>query len=223
VLEQFGRFGVDHGAFDDIVTSGEAARDFLAARPGTRLLHVGTERDLPIYDGLDLEIVGEDDADLVSCTGLYDDETETPDDYAERLKRWKARGLPMLCANPDKVVERGHRLIWCAGAIAERYAALGGETTIVGKPFRPIYQTAMARFETITGGPVDKRSVIAIGDALETDLRGAAGFGLDALFITAGIHAEAYGAREEPDAGKVGAALLDAGVSARAFMPHLTW
>lgn len=223
VIEQFERFGVDHGAFDDIVTSGEAASDHLAARLGTRILHIGTERDLPIYDGIDVRLVDEEDAELVSCTGLFDDENETPDDYVDRMSRWKERGLPMLCANPDKVVERGHKLIWCAGALAERYAAMGGETTIVGKPHRPIYETAMARFASITGKPVDTKRVLAIGDALETDLRGARDFGLDALFVTAGIHAEAYGERENPDPAKVGATLRDAGLTARAFIPHLDW
>ncbi len=223
VLEQFTRFGVDHGAFDDVVTSGGAARDFLAARPGIRVFHVGAERDLMIYEGLDLTLSGEEGAEIISCTGLFDDESETPDDYAGSFARWRGRGLPLLCANPDKVVERGDKLVWCAGALAESYASIGGETIILGKPHRPIYETAMARFAGLAGGPLETGSVLAIGDAVETDLRGANDFGLDVLFVTAGIHAEAYGERETPDAAKVGAFLENAGIGARAFIPHLTW
>jgi len=223
VVGQFRRFGVDLDAFDDIVTSGDATRDFLASRPGIRLFHLGPERDQPIYDGLDVALTGEDEADLVSCTGLFDDERETPDDYADRLAHWRALDLPLLCANPDKVVERGHKQVWCAGAIAERYAAIGGDTIILGKPHEPIYDTAMARFAELAGLPVERRSVLAIGDAIATDLRGAVDFGLDVLFVTAGIHAESYGEREDPDPGKVGASLRKAGLGARAFIPHLVW
>ena len=223
VVGQFRRFGVDLDAFDDLVTSGDATRDFLASRPGIRLFHLGPERDQPIYDGLDVALTGEEEADLVSCTGLFDDEHETPDDYGDRLARWRVLDLPLLCANPDKVVERGHRQVWCAGAIAERYAAIGGNTIILGKPHEPIYDTAMARFTELAGGPVERRSVLAIGDAIATDLRGAVDFGLDVLFVTAGIHAESYGEREDPDPGKVGASLRVAGLGARAFMPHLVW
>lgn len=223
VVAQFTRFGVDHAAFDDIVTSGEAARDYLAARPGIRVFHLGPERDMPIYEGLDIALTDDSRAELISCTGLIDDEAETPDDYALRLARWRDDSLPLLCANPDKIVERGDRLVWCAGAIAERYAAIGGETIVLGKPHAPIYATALARFEALAGGPVDRRAILAIGDAVETDLRGAAGFGLDVLFVTAGIHAAAYGERENPDPEKVGAFLGEAGLAARAFIPHLTW
>lgn len=223
VLEKFEQIGVDHGAVDDVVTSGEAARAYLAARPGIRVFHLGPDRDRSIYDGLDLTLSGEAEAEIISCTGLFDDNTETPDDYAPQLAGWQARNLPMLCANPDKIVERGDQLVWCAGAIAERYAAIGGDTAIVGKPHEPIYDTAMARFAAIAGQPVDKASILAIGDALETDIRGANDFGLDVLFVTAGIHADDFGEREAPDSGKVGAALRTAGRAARAFIPHLVW
>ena len=223
VMEQFTRLGVDHDAFDAIITSGEAARDYLAARPGIRIHHVGEERDLAIYDGLDVSMAGEEGAELISCTGLFDDTTETPDTYADAFARWKAQGLPLLCANPDKVVERGDKLVWCAGALAESYAGIGGETIILGKPHRPIYETAMARFAELTGGPVDAGAILAIGDAAETDLRGANDFGLDVLFVTAGIHAEAYGERENPDTDRVNAFLEGTGIGARAYIPHLTF
>ena len=145
VEDMLRRMGVPRGAYDSVVTSGDTARVVLAERPGGRIYHVGPERDLPIYDGLDIRLAGEEDCDLISCTGLFDDENETPDDYAESLERWEARGLPMLCINPDIVVERGDRLIWCAGAIAERYRERGGQTIIVGKPYAPIYVERSAR------------------------------------------------------------------------------
>lgn len=223
VLEQFDRLSVGRDAFDDLVTSGEAAHDWLAGRPGLRVHHLGPERDLPIYDGLAVRLVGEAEAELVSCTGLFDDETETPDDYAGRFARWRAAGLPMLCVNPDKVVERGNRLVWCAGALAEAYAAVGGETVIIGKPHAPIYATALARFAALAGGAVDPGSVLAIGDGGETDLRGANRAGLDVLFVTGGIHADLFGDRERPDPAKVEAFLARSGLAARAYLPRLAW
>ena len=223
VMKQFERFGVDHAAFDDIVTSGEAAREYLAARPGTRAFFVGAERDRNVFDGTGIELTDENEAALIACAGLFDDERETPEDYAGRMRGWVARGLPFVCANPDKGVERGDRILWCAGALAEKYASLGGETIILGKPHAPIYATAMRRFAALAGGAVDPASVLAIGDAAETDLRGANDAGLDVLFVTAGIHADAFGARHEPDGAAVGAFLAGHRLGARAYIPHLAW
>jgi HAD superfamily hydrolase (TIGR01459 family) len=223
VMKQFERFGVDHRAFDDIVTSGDAAREYLAARPGTNAFFVGAERDRAVFDGIGISLTGEDEAALIACTGLFDDTLETPEDYAERMKGWVARGLPLVCANPDKVVERGDKIVWCAGALAEKYASLGGETIILGKPHAPIYATAMRRFAEFAGGAVDPATVLAIGDAVETDLRGANDAGLDVLFVTAGIHAERFGARHEPEGTAVGAFLAEHRLGARAYIPHLAW
>ncbi len=223
VLTQFERFGVDPSAFDDIVTSGEAARGHLAAEQGARAHYVGPERDLPLLDGLGLDLVDGSEAELIVCTGLFDDDRETPDDYTQRMTDWVARGLPFVCANPDKVVERGDRILWCAGALAERYQALGGETVLFGKPHAPIYETALARFASFVGKSVDPAEVLAIGDAAETDLRGANAAGLDVLFVTAGIHAELFGPRETPDGEAVTAFLTEHRVGARAFLPHLSW
>ena len=154
---------------------------------------------------------------------LFDDDRETPDDYVPRMTEWAARGLPFVCANPDKVVERGDRILWCAGALAERYADLGGEVVLFGKPHAPIYDTALRRFTAFAGRPVSPSEVLAIGDAAETDLRGANEAGLDVLFVTAGIHAERFGPRENPDRGEVDAFLAEYGIGARAFLPHLAW
>ena len=223
VVKQFGRFGVDPAAYDDIVTSGEAARDYLAGKPALRAHYVGPDRDRVLFDGLDVTLGGEDDAELIVCTGLFDDDGETPDDYVARMRTWIARGLPFVCANPDKVVERGDRILWCAGALAERYSALGGETVLFGKPHAPIYETALARFSSFAGRPVAASEVLAIGDAAETDLRGANAAGMDVLFVTAGIHAERFGPREDPAAAEVQAFLTEYTIGARAYLPHLAW
>jgi HAD superfamily hydrolase (TIGR01459 family) len=223
VVRLFDRLGIDRAAYDDVMTSGEAARELLAARPGARILHVGPERDLPLYEGLPVTFVGEEAADLISCTGFFDDNTETPDDYAERLVRWSARGLTMLCANPDQVVERGNRLVWCAGALAARYAALGGDTILVGKPHAHIYRAALARLDEIAGAPIDRAALLAIGDALETDLKGAVDAGIDVLFVTDGIHADDLGGDGPVAAASVAKALAGAGLGARGFIPRLVW
>src|SRR4029078_1395980 len=113
VLNQLDRLGVPRTAYDDVLTSGDVGRDYLAASPGLRVLSIGPERDEAVFDGLGITLVGEGEADLVACTGLVDDDRETPDDYVEQLRRLARRGMPMLCLNPDVVVERGERLVWC--------------------------------------------------------------------------------------------------------------
>jgi HAD superfamily hydrolase (TIGR01459 family) len=223
VVGQLDRFGVDRDAYDDIITSGDVARNFLAARPEARVFHLGPERDLPIYEGLPITLVGKDDADLISCTGLFDDTSETPDDYDDSLSRFIARGLPMLCANPDKVVERGDQLVWCAGALADRYEALGGETIVIGKPHAPIYAAALRRLGEIAGREIAKESVLAIGDGVGTDLRGAFDQSIDVLFVTDGIHAGELGPRDAPAEAAVHRFLAAAGLGARNFIARLTW
>lgn len=223
VLKQFERFGVDHRAFDGIVTSGEAARDYLRARPGSNAHYLGPERDRAVFDGLGLNLTGPEEATLIACAGLVEDERETPEDYADRMEDWVQRGLVFVCANPDKVVERGDRILWCAGALAEKYASLGGTTVLFGKPHPPIYATALARFGEIAGAAIDPSAILAIGDAAETDLRGANDAGLDVLFTTAGIHAEEFGQRHDPDGAAVAAFLERHRLGVRAYLPHLAW
>lgn len=186
-------FCIPRTAYDAIVTSGMVTSALLAERPGVKMWHLGPERDLGIYKGLDLTLASFEEAELIVCTGLFDDTVETPDDYADTLAAARARNLPFICANPDIVVERGGDLIWCAGAIAEAYAELGGEVVFCGKPHRPIYETAFATAARLRGAPVEKARTIAIGDALRTDLAGALGFGIDCLFVAAGIHAGELG------------------------------
>jgi HAD superfamily hydrolase (TIGR01459 family) len=214
VARQLDTLGVTRAAYDGIVTSGDVTRA-LIAKAGRKLFHLGPARDVDLFAGLDIALVPADEAEAVVCTGLVNDEVETPEDYSGMLAQFKARSLPMICANPDVVVHRGDRIIFCAGALARDYAALGGEVRMAGKPYRPIYEEACLMAEL---GPDEK--VLAIGDGLNTDIRGANGFGLDALLIVGGIHGA-----ELDDAGgeaKPLEALLAAqDLKARYFMPAL--
>jgi HAD superfamily hydrolase (TIGR01459 family) len=168
-------------------------------RPGQSAFHLGPPRDLPIYEGLDVRLLDADRADYIVCSGLFDDTSETPEDYRAMLERMKARGLFMLCANPDVVVERGNELVYCAGALADLYQTLGGDVLYAGKPYAPIYERTLARAQTLRGGEVPLHRVLAIGDSVRTDLTGAASLGVDFLFLTAGIHAGEIGGNADPD------------------------
>jgi len=217
------RFGVPRSAYDDIITSGDLAREFVASHPSRCVYHVGPERDRGIFAGLELRFGPAEAADYVICTGLFDDERETPENYRGMLQRMRARGLLFLCANPDLVVERGDRLIYCAGAIADLYAQLGGEVVYAGKPHRPIYDAALARIAAARGAPIPAARVLAIGDSIRTDLAGAAALGIDGIFITRGIHAEELGHRDDPDLDRLGRFFAAAGVTPKAVMRQLAW
>ena len=223
VIRMLDRFGVPRSAYDDIITSGDLTREFIASHPPRRVHHVGPERDRGIFEGLDLNFGSVEDADYVICTGLFDDERETPEDYRVSLERMRARGLLFVCANPDLVVERGERLIYCAGAVADLYAQLGGEVLYAGKPHRPIYDAALARIAAKRGAPIANARVLAIGDSVRTDLAGAAALGIDGVFITRGIHAEELGQRDDPDPDRLGRFFREAGVTPKAVMRELAW
>lgn len=197
VREQILELGVRSDAFNSIVTSGDVTRELIKEGP-RRLFHIGAARDYSLFDGLDLELVEEREADGVICTGLFDDETETPDDYQQLLLRLRSRNLPFICANPDIQVERGDRLLWCAGALARDYNALGGRTLVAGKPHRPIYELALLKAHIIRGD-CPKNRILAIGDGLLTDIKGAEQFGIDSLFVADGIHSDEYGRGETID------------------------
>lgn len=217
-------FGVPRTSYDGIITSGDVTRALLSARGKASVFHLGPERDLSTYDGLDVVLSQLESADVVVCTGLFDDNVETPDDYAGMLSEMKARDLPFICANPDLVVERGDRLVYCAGAIAKAYEDLGGEIVYCGKPYLPIYETALALAEKLRKGPVDKARVLGIGDALRTDIAGANGAGFDSLFIAGGIHAAELKAVDGavPDTASL-AALFEGHAHPRGVMPRLAW
>lgn len=206
VIEQLGLLGVPSEAYDAVVTSGDVTRT-LIADSSSKVFHLGPQRDMAIYEGLEVDLVDQQDADAVVCTGLFDDDSETPDDYADRLQQMKERDLPFICANPDIVVEKGERLIFCAGALARAYAELGGETYIAGKPYKPIYEEAIRIAEKLLNAQVDRSRVLAIGDGMPTDVKGAMDNNLDLLFISDGIHSREYGRPGAPDENKLNAYL----------------
>ena len=213
-------FGVPRTAYDGIISSGDVTHALIAARAGQRVFHIGPARDLPIYDGLDAPTTALEHADYAVCSGLTDDTVETPHDYHDLLERMRARALPMICANPDVVVERGDKLVYCAGAIADLYAAAGGNVTYAGKPYRPIYEQALAIAEAARGRPVERHRVLAIGDSVRTDLAGAHGFGIDCLFVTRGIHAEEFEGLDQLDPKSV---MELFGHPPKALMRELKW
>ena len=203
VQRQLRKLGVADEIYDAIVSSGDLTRHFVADHPGKKMFWLGPERDNSIYRGLEAEIGPLEQADYIVCTGLFDDETETPEDYRAMMLQARERKLPLICANPDIVVERGDRLIYCAGAIAELYRELGGEVIFYGKPHRPIYERAMALAAERRGHPAPLDRVLAIGDSVRTDLTGALGFGIDCLFVTRGIHSEEFEGIDQLDPASV--------------------
>jgi HAD superfamily hydrolase (TIGR01459 family) len=217
------RLQVGRDVYDGVVSSGDVTRHVVAQRAGQNIFHLGPERDRSIFDGLPTRLVPLEAADYVVCTGLFDDTTETPEDYRDQLGVMRSRGLFMVCANPDVVVERGDQLVYCAGALADLYAELGGEVLYAGKPHRPIYDQALAFAESVRGPPVDLARVLAIGDSIRTDLTGAAALGARFLFVTAGIHAEELGSRENPDPNALRTIFASAGAMPDAVMRRLVW
>jgi HAD superfamily hydrolase (TIGR01459 family) len=200
VREQLRRLGVPDDAYDATVTSGDLTRHELAKHQGATVFHLGPERDRPIFHGLDVKLVRHQDAELVVCSGLFDDDTETPEDYSGLLSELAARKLPMVCANPDHMVERGDQLVWCAGALASLYEQQGGPVIYAGKPYAPIYELALDTIGELAGRNVAKAEVLVIGDGVNTDMAGAAGVGIDAVFVASGLHMPSNsGGEQRPD------------------------
>ena len=220
IIDQLGGLGVPRAAYDRVVTSGDATRALIAEGP-SGIFHIGKDIERTIYEELDVDLCGEREAGVIVCTGLFNDEVETPADYIEQLKRLRSRDLPMICANPDIVVERGTRHIYCAGAIAREYQQLGGRVALAGKPHKPIYDLSMREASDILGHEVEASKVLAIGDGLLTDVKGAVQTGFDVLYISAGIHAREYGEHGKPDADALLAWLKTNNVAPVATMPML--
>lgn len=221
LLEQFARLGVPDSCYDAIVTSGIAAHDDLARRTQDGRLsiyHLGPERDRGIFEDLPVDCVDVDRAELVLCTGLFDDDTETPDNYREQLRTFSARNLPLLCANPDIVVQRGGVLVYCAGAIARAYEAIGGPVVYFGKPYTAIYRTVLEAARHKAGHDIVRP--LAVGDGLETDIKGARNVGMETLFIADGIHGEEIG---DVSAGSLARLFDKAGIWPGSAMPALVW
>jgi HAD superfamily hydrolase (TIGR01459 family) len=186
VERQLVEIGVDPASHDRIVTSGDVTQVLMKLHGGGKVFHLGAERDHSIYDGTGVARVPLDQAHAVLCTGLFDDLNDKLSDYDELLAEMK-RGLTMICANPDKIVKKGERILYCAGKLAEIYQGLGGEVLMAGKPHAPIYDLALSEARRITGRDVGPADVLAIGDGPETDIRGAADYGLDALLVAEGV------------------------------------
>jgi HAD superfamily hydrolase (TIGR01459 family) len=225
VVEQLDSLGVPREAWSAFVTSGDATRALLAERTPGKVWRIGPDRDWPLYEGFDLDLTGgPEDADFIGCSGLFDDETEAPADYTDRLAVAAERGLAFICANPDRVVQRGSRLIYCGGSLADLYETLGGPVLMAGKPYAPIYDLALAEAETLLGGSVDRARVLCIGDGVITDVKGAHDQGLACLFIAKGIHGEAaLGADGRLDHAKVKGLLAAESLGAAHAMADLAW
>ncbi|TNC10507.1 TIGR01459 family HAD-type hydrolase [Methylobacterium terricola] len=224
VLAQLDGFGVPRTAYDAIVTSGDLTRRLMAERAAAPMYHLGPDRDLPIFDDLALARSGPDEAAHVVVTGLLDDEVETAADYRARLEPWAARGVTLICANPDLVVERGERLIPCAGAVAALYEEMGGAVVYAGKPHVPVYEAALATAEGLDGGaPLPRGRVLAVGDAIRTDIAGARAFGIASLLVARGIHAEELGVAAGAPIGDIAAWLSAQAVHPDGVIDLLRW
>jgi HAD superfamily hydrolase (TIGR01450 family) len=219
VVTQLRQIGVPDSAYDRIVTSGDVTRVLIAEGP-KKVFLLGPERDLALIEGLGVERVSADEAESVVCSGFFDDEREKPEDYTDMLKAFQARRVPMICANPDLVVERGHRIIPCAGAMAAYYNQLGGQTRIAGKPHRPIYDEVLSVARKVRGD-VPMNRILAIGDGMPTDVRGALDYGLDLLYISGGIHAKEYTLNGETDEAILTAYLERERATPKWWMPRL--
>ena len=188
VVHQLAAVGVDPESYDGGLTSGDVTRGLLEAWSGRSLLHIGPERDKGLFEGLTARLATPDAAEAIVCSGLWDDSSETPANYEALFEVLAARRLAMLCANPDLVVERGNKLVYCAGALAALYAQKGGEVIYAGKPHVPIYERTFATLERLAGRALARERILAIGDGIDTDLLGAHRAGLRSLFIASAVH-----------------------------------
>jgi len=188
VVEQLDDLGVSSEIYDAIVTSGDVTSYVLEQRKYTTVFHLGPERDLPLLEALNVHLCDIDEAEAVLCTGLVDDTSEVPEDYGDMFSEFEDNDLPMICANPDLVVERGDRLVYCAGSLAQAYEGLGGEVVYAGKPYPEIYELTLAAIEEHAGRKIEKPNILAIGDGLRTDIRGALNAQIPCLFVAGGIH-----------------------------------
>jgi HAD superfamily hydrolase (TIGR01459 family) len=187
VIQQLNHIGVPPQSYDRVVTSGDVTQTLVIEHAKGKVYHLGPTRDLSIFEDQAVERVSLPEAHAVLCTGLAHDDVETPDDYTDALARMKELKLPMICANPDKMVRKGSRLLYCAGALADKYAEIGGRVLMAGKPYAPIYDLALHKAGAIAGREIERSKVLAIGDGPETDIKGAADNGFDVVLIADGV------------------------------------
>lgn len=223
LIAMLDRLGVTRDAYDAIVSSGDATRAMIAPYKGKVVHHVGPPTDDDsLYEGLGVIRGPAEEAEAVVVTDLDTDE-DTPDMYNDRVALWLKRGLPMICANPDRVVEHGDRLIYCGGALGDLYEARGGKVHMAGKPYRPIYDEALRLAEAAAGRKLDKARMLAIGDSVRTDAMGANQFGIDLLFVTGSIHAGELDAFGNVDPQAVADLVAPSGANIAGFLPRLSW
>ena len=223
IIEMLDRFNVPRDTYDAVVSSGDVTRAMLAPYRGQTLHYVGPLHDNDgLFEGFDITLGPAEEAKAVIVTDL-DHDDQTPDDYTDRITLWLKRKLPMICANPDRVVEHGDQLIYCGGALADLYEARGGMIKMAGKPYRPIYDEALRKAEAAAARSLDRGRILAIGDSVRTDAIGAANAGLDLLFVTGSIHAGELDAFGSPDPQAVRDLVAPSGARLRAFMPRLAW
>ena len=220
VISQLDAMSVPRDAWDDVVTSGDATQyAMLDGAVGHRVFFIGAPKDEVFFTDLPdgrpntVTRVALAQAEGIICTGLTNDLTETPADYRATLLQCKINGLPMLCANPDVIVDFGDKRLYCAGALAEAYEAMGGTVFYFGKPHPPIYDLARRRLATLTGGK--DMTILAIGDGITTDVQGGMSEDIDTLFVTGGIAATEFG----PDPANPDKTLLDQWLAARSMSP----
>ncbi|WP_051213212.1 TIGR01459 family HAD-type hydrolase [Maritalea myrionectae] len=221
IAAEIAELGVTTDIYDAIVTSGDATRDLIRPYEGQSLYRLGPDSDGALFEGIAVQFGALENAQAIICTDL--EYGRTPEDYAEQVLDWKKRGLPFICANPDKVVEVGDELIYCGGALADVYEQAGGEVRMAGKPYAPIYQRA-ARLaaEKLGNAPAPDRT-LAIGDSVRTDATGAADMGYDFLFISGSIHAQEFGSVEDPDPEMITRLVGQSKANTVGFAPRLYW
>ncbi len=223
IIEMLDELGVVREAYDDIVSSGDATRAVLENYRGKSVHYVGPpEENDGLFEGLEITLSGPETASAIVVTDL-DTDDDTPDMYNDRITLWLKRNLPLIAANPDRIVEHGDRLIYCGGALADLYEARGGMIVMVGKPYRPIYSEALRLAEKAAGKALDRTRILAIGDSVRTDAIGAAGAGLDLLFITGSIHAAELDAFGKPDPDAVERLVAPSGARIAGYMARLGW
>jgi HAD superfamily hydrolase (TIGR01459 family) len=219
------RTGVRRDAWDAIVSSGDIALGHIAEKGYQRLHRIGpAKRDSRLFQRLPGVAVSLAGAEAIVCTGLVDDANETVESYRALIEEGVARALPFVCANPDLVVDVGGKLYLCAGSIAAEYERRGGPVFWAGKPHPSAFGTALRRTTELRGAEPPRRRILAVGDAVRTDLAAAQGLGVDALFIAAGIHSDDVAANGEIDPARLAALFKPPGTPpAIAAMMHLRW
>lgn len=220
VQKQIERMGVPADCWDVIATSGDSARlAMFEGVVGKHVYFIGMDFDLTFFDPLhivenpvEISRVPLAEAEGIVCTGLRDP-NEDPAIYRPEFLRAKQQGLKLLCANPDIVVDRGEVREWCAGALAQLYEEMGGESLYFGKPHPPVYDLARRRLSTVK--QVEDTRILCIGDGIHTDVAGGLAEGLDTLFVTGGLAADQFG----PDVENPRADLLGAFLQAQQLSP----